>query len=70
MDLWQKVLEDKIKSEELAHDVSETAAKISALKSGKIDKYELLTNQELIPRGAEASLATKRFEYSPLGRAF
>ena len=54
----------------MAHDISETSAKISALKSGNIDKYELLTEQELIPRGAEASLATARFEYSPLGKAF
>ena len=65
-----KILEDKIKAEKLAHDVSETAAKISALKSGDIDKYEFLTEQEVIPRGAEASLASVQFEYSPLGKAF
>ena len=65
-----KVLEDKVRQAELEHDVQETAAKISALKSGDIDKYELLTETDVIPRGAEASLAAAKFEYSPLGKAF
>ena len=65
-----KTLDDKIKSSKLKHEIGELAAKISALKTGDIDKYELLTDQELIPRGADASLASKRFEYSPLGKAF
>ena len=65
-----KVLEDKIKQEGIEHDVQETAAKISALKSGNIDKCEFLTETDVVPRGAEASLARAQFEYSPLGKAF
>ena len=70
MDLRVKVLEDKIKAEKLAHDVGETAVKISSLKSGDIDNNELLTEQEVIPRGALVSLAAAKFEYSALRKAF
>ena len=45
------------------------SAKISALKSGNIDKYQYLTDQEIIPSGREAALSMARFEYSPLGKA-
>ena len=51
-----KVLEDKIRQATLEHDIEETAAKTSALKSGLIDKYELLTETDVIPRGTEASV--------------
>ena len=37
--------DDKIKDEKLQHDISREAAKISALSSGKIDKYEYLTGE-------------------------
>ena len=37
--------DDKIKYEKLQHDISREAAKISALSSGKIDKYEYLTGE-------------------------
>ena len=33
-------IEDKIKDEKLQYDINREAAKISALSSGKIDKYE------------------------------
>ena len=70
MDQRTKVLDNKIRADKIAQDVGETAVRISALKSGDIDKYELLTQQEVIPRGAEASQAAAKFEYSPLGKAF
>ena len=38
-------IDDKIKDEKLQHDISREAAKISALSSGKIDKYEYLTGE-------------------------
>ena len=70
MDAKAKILDDKIKAEKVAHDLGQESAKISALKSGNIDKYEDLPDQEVIPTGAEASLAHAKFEYSPLGKAF
>ena len=40
------------------------------MKSGNIGKYEFLTETDVIPRGADASLAAEQFEYSPLGKTF
>ena len=65
-----KILDDKIKAEKIRHDLGQESAKISALKSGDIDKYEYLTGQEVIPTGQVADLAHAKFEYSPLGKAF
>ena len=40
---------DKITDEILQYDINREAAKISGLSSGKIDKYEYLTGEEIIP---------------------
>ena len=37
----------KIRDEKLQHAINREAAKISALSSGKIDKYEYLTGEEI-----------------------
>ena len=42
-------IEDKIKDEKLQYDINREAAKISTLSSGKIDKYEYLTDEEILP---------------------
>ena len=42
-------IKDKISDEKLQHDTNKEAAKISALLSGKMDKYEYLTCKEIIP---------------------
>ena len=41
--------EDQIKDEKLQYDVNREAAKISALSSGKTDKYEYLICEEILP---------------------
>ena len=41
-------IEDKIRDEKLQYDINREAAKISALPSGKIDKYEYLTGEEIL----------------------
>ena len=38
-------IEDQIKDEKLQYDINREAAKISALSSGKIDKYEYLVKK-------------------------
>ena len=38
-----KILDRKIKQNEAQHDLDKKAAKISALSSGNLDKYEYLT---------------------------
>ena len=46
------------------------AAKISALSSGKIDKYEYLTSEEILPSNQQQIIEHAKFTYSPLGKAF
>ena len=48
------------------------AAKISALSSGKIDKYEYPTGEETLPPGQKLVIgqAKAKFTYSPLNKAF
>ena len=41
--------DDKIRHEKLHCDIKREAAKMSALWSGKIDKYEYLTGEEILP---------------------
>ena len=41
--------DDKIKDKKLQFDINREAAKISALSSGKIDQYEFLTGEEILP---------------------
>ena len=42
-------IDDEIRHEKLQYDINNEVAKISALSSGKIDKYEYLTGEEIIP---------------------
>ena len=42
-------IDDKIKDEKLRQNINREAAKISALSSGKIDKYEYLVGEETLP---------------------
>ena len=44
-------------------------AKISALSSGKIDKYEYLTGEEILPSNQQQIIQQAKFTYSPLGKA-
>ena len=62
--------DDKIKDEKLQYDINREAAKISALSSGKIDKYEYLTGEEILPPDQNRIIEQVKFIYSPLGKAF
>ena len=42
-------IDDKIKDKKLQFDINREEAKVSALSSGKIDKYEYLTGEEILP---------------------
>ena len=63
-------IEDQIKDEKLQYDINREAAKISALSSGKIDKYEYLTGEEILPSNQKQIIQQAKFTYSPLGKAF
>ena len=63
-----KILNRKIKQNESQYDLDREAAKISALSSNNLDKYELLTGEDL---GLKPStIEQAKFEYSPLGKIF
>ena len=42
-----RILDDKIKQNQADYDLYRQNAKISALSSGKLDKYEYLTGEDL-----------------------
>ena len=63
-------IEDQIKDEKLQYDINRETAKISALSSGKIDKYEYLTGEEILPSNQQQIIEQAKFTYSPLGKAF
>ena len=61
-----KILNDKIKANKAQYDLDREAAKISALSSGELEKYEYLTGEGL---GYKADVIQKaKFEYFPLGK--
>ena len=63
-----KILDDKIKSNKAQYDLDREAAKISALSSGELEKYEYLTGEDL---GYKPIVHGKvKFQYSLLGGAF
>ena len=63
-------IEDQIKDKKLQYNTSREAAKISALSSGKIDKYEYLTGEEILPSNQQQIIQQAKFTYFPLGKAF
>ena len=62
-------IEDQIKDEKLQYDINREAAKISSLSSGKIDKYEYLTGEEILPSNQQQIIQQAKFTYFPLGKA-
>ena len=63
-------IDDKIRDKKLQHDINRKAAKISTLLSGKTDKYEYLTGEEILPSNQRQIVEQAKFEYSPLGKTF
>ena len=63
-----KILDNKIRSNQAQYDLERQNAKISALSSGELDRYEYLTGEDL---GYKPDVVQKaEFEYSPLGQVF
>ena len=63
-----KILNKKIKQNESQYDLGREAAKISALSSNNLDKYELLTGEDLDIK--PSTIEQAKFDYSPLGSIF
>ena len=63
-----KILDDKIKANKAQYDLDREAAKIYALSSEELGKYEYLAGKDL---GYKLDVIRKaKFEYSPLGKVF
>ena len=54
-------IDDQIRDEKLQYHVNREAAKISALSSGKIDKYEYLTVEEILPSNQQQIIEQAKF---------
>ena len=63
-------INDQIRDEKLQYDINREAAKISALSSGKIHKYEYLTGEDILPSNQQQIIEQTKFTYSPLRKAF
>ena len=42
-------INDQIRDKKLQYDINREVGKISALSSGKIDKYEYVTGEDILP---------------------
>ena len=63
-------IDDKIIDEKLQYNINRKAAKLSALSSGKIDKYYFLTGEEISPSDQIRITEQAKFTYSPLDKTF
>ena len=62
-----KILDGRIKANQAQYDLDREAAKISALSSKELNKYDYLTGEDL---GYKPGVVEKvKFQYSPLGEA-
>ena len=61
-------INDQIRNEKLQYDINREAAKISALSSGKIYKYEYLTGEDILPSNHQQIIEQAKFTYSHLGK--
>ena len=63
-------IDNQIRDQKLQYDINRTAAKMSALSSGKINKYESLTGKEILSSNQKEIIKQTKFTYSSLGKAF
>ena len=63
-----KILDDKIKANNVQYDLDRMNTEISAYSSGDLPKYEYLTKKDL--KYKPDAFEQAKFEYSPLGKVF
>ena len=64
------IIDDNIRDEKLQYNIIREVAKISALLSGKIDKYKYLTSKEILSRDRSMIIEKAKFTYSPPVKCF
>ena len=57
------IINDQIRDEKIQFDINSEAAKISALSSGKIRKYEYLTGENILPSNQQQIIEQAKFTY-------
>ena len=65
-----KGINNKFKQNKALYNLDRQTAKISALSSGNVSKYEFLTGKNILREKGllEKAPTIKRFEYAPLGK--
>ena len=65
-----KAINNKNEQNKAQYNLDRETAKISAISSGNVSKYEFLTGKDVLTEKfmLEKAAALKRFEYSPLGK--
>ena len=56
-------INDQVKDEKLQYGINREAAKISALSSNKIGKYEYLTGEEILPSNQKQTIEKANFTH-------
>ena len=56
-------IDDRIGDEELQYDINREAAKISALFSGKVDRYEYPTGEEIMSSDQSRIIEQVKFTF-------
>ena len=64
------IIDNQIKDEKLQYGINREAAKITALSSGKIDKYESLTGEEILSSNQQQIIEQAKFTLFSLGKSF
>ena len=54
-------IDDEIKDKKLQYDLNTEAVKLSALLSGKIDKHEYLTSEQILPSNQRRAIEQGNF---------
>ena len=68
--IYIKIITTDNKINDEKYEINREAAKISALSSGKVNKYEYLAGEEILPCNQKQIMKQAKFTYSPLGKAF
>ena len=59
-------INDQVRNKKLRYNINREPAKILALSSGKIHKYEYLTGEDILPYNQQQMIEQAKLTYSPL----
>ena len=60
----------RLRIRKLQYDINVEAAEISALSSNKLNKYDYLPGEEVLPSNEKQIIEQAKFTYSPSRKAF